>query len=219
MKCLTALPLIAAVLLSGCSGDDTLPIDPPELTDTEAAAEIPAETLTAGDISFPLDISPADLRTLLGDKGWICGPEDFPDEPAEDYIVFALCLDENTSYFSPNYSVEGTAEQFRFGSGLTGASGTEEIAAVLGEDCIRVNDSEGGHFMEVYINGSEIDYSEYDLSGTFNEVYELVYEDCRSNKMVSEYDSMIIYCFNCSLDGMPDEYGGHIAQYFKGGYE
>ncbi len=209
-----------ALILTGCSGNDEEKLSESltEMTDVLPVEAAKSDVLTIDGSRFFITDSTEYFRSVLGDRAWISGPVDFGDAENDEYLVFCLDMDY-CAYFSPNYGKEGLAEKFVMYNGLTGASGTEEIAAVLGSGCIRVSDEEGEHFLEVFINGSEIDYSGYDLTGTFDEVFERVFDDCYYNKMASVYDTMIIYCFNCSPEGKPDSLGGHIAEIYKGAPE
>lgn len=208
------------LMLTGCSGNQEEKFSESfsEMTDVLPVEAVKPDVLTVDGAEFSLADSTEYFRSVLGDRAWISGPVDFGAAENDEYLIF--CLDvEYCAFFSPNYGEEGLAEKFVMYNGLTGASGTQEIAQTLGSGCIRVSDEEGEHFLEVFMGGSEIDYSGYDLTGTFDEVYERVFDDCYYNKMASVYDTMIIYCFNCSPEGTPDSSGGHIAEIYKGAPE
>lgn len=178
---LTSLITAVSVFLCGCGNQ------------TEVSAPTPPNVITVDGISFSAFDSVENIEAALGDKftfditesgDWLCGCL---------YISGAV-------FFMPNY--EGNSALFEMYNGLNGASGEEEIESVLGSDCIKVTDEEGVHFLEVFINENEIDYSQFSVDGDWDEVFEIVHEYFIETS--EENDKLLLYCFNCYTDGSSD---------------
>lgn len=154
----------------------------------------PPDVITVDGISFSAFDNVENIESVLDDKftfdftnesgNWLCG-----------------CLNIDTAvFFLPNYY--GDSAAFEMYNGLNGASDEEEIERVLGNDCIKVIDDEGVHFLEAFINQNEIDYSQISVSGNWDEVFDIVYDYCQ--EVSEENDNILLYCFNCNTDGFPD---------------
>lgn len=154
----------------------------------------PPDVITVDGISFSAFDSVENIETVLGDKFTF----DFTNG-SEDWLCGCLNID-NAVFFLPNY--DGDSAAFEMYNGLTGASGEEEIERVLGNDCIKVIDDEGVHFLEAFINQNEIDYSQVSVSGNWDEVFDIIYNYCQETS--EENDNILLYCFNCNTDGSPD---------------
>lgn len=193
---LAAAVLITAALLSGCAGEQE-DISETEVNDSGIAAPVSPDILTVGKVRFSIYDDPDDVKAVLGDK--------LSTDFSEDSSYLCNCLDIDTAvFYSPNYS--GDPSAFVMYNGLTGASGAEEIEAVLGDSCIKVTDEEGVHFLEVFVDRKEADYSQYTVEGNFDEVFTDIME---SIEPVS--DSVMFFCFNCYPDGSM----GHIVDLYK----
>lgn len=201
IRLMTAVLVTAA--LSGCAGEENITetdvtVPETDATDIKPAANTPPEILTVGEVRFSIYDDTADVKAVLGDMMSM----DF----SEDSSHLTNCLDIDIGvFYSPNYN--GDPSAFVMYNGLTGASGAEEIEAVLGDSCIKVTDEEGVHFLEVFADRKEIDYSAYaGAEGNFDEVFTDIME---STEPVS--DSMMFFCFNCYPDGTVD----HIVDLYK----
>lgn len=200
IRLMTAVLVTAA--LSGCAGEEDITetdvtVLETEDTDSGIAAPVSPEILTVGEVRFSIYDDTADVKAVLGDMMSM----DF----SEDSSHLTNCLDIGTAvFYSPNYN--GDPSAFVMYNGLTGVSGQEEIEAILGDDCIKVTDEEGVHFLEVFADRREMDYSGYTPEGTFDEVFTDIME---STEPVS--DSMMFFCFNCYPDGTVD----HIVDLYK----
>ncbi|MDE6762990.1 MAG: hypothetical protein K2J73_04855 [Oscillospiraceae bacterium] len=161
----------------------------------EKQAEVPEpDVITVDGISFSAFDSVESIEAVLGDKFTF----DFTNESG-DWLCGCLNID-TAVFFLPNY--DGDSAAFEMYNGLDGASGEEEIERVLGNDCIKVIDDEGVHFLEAFINKNEIDYSQISVSGNWDEVFDIVYDYCQETS--KENDNILLYCFNCNTDGSPD---------------
>lgn len=154
----------------------------------------PPDVITVDGISFSAFDNVENIEAVLGDKFTF----DFTNESG-DWLCGCLNID-TAVFFLPNY--DGNSAAFEMYNGLNGASGEEEIERVLGNDCIKVIDDEGVHFLEAFINKNEIDYSPISVSGNWDEVFDLICDYCQETS--EENDNILLYCFNCNANGSLD---------------